>query len=375
MRNKKEIWFDARELDVTELKTILPVVINSGYDSLMIEPGQKNVIDKLSNRIGIIFMANESNLTGIIEVCNNCGKYRKIIVFSDQVDLLEKIKNCDVGIFAIISDRDTMNKCIELSNKFKNVMISFKHTTNIPLELILAFSQKNHSRVCKIVNSSEDGWVATMTMEMGSYAVLLKTADINDIMALSRKMKDNVEGDEKIEEFKVTNVKHVGMGDRVCIDTVSYLKKDEGMIIGSTSSGGILVSSENHYLPYMDLRPFRVNAGAIHSYVWCPNNTTKYLSELNAGDDVLVFNSKGEKRIVSVGRVKIEKRPLLLIEAERDGKIVNVIVQDDWHIRIILPGGNVANSTDLKKDCKILGLSAKAGRHLGVEIDETITEK
>lgn len=259
------------------------------------------------------------------------------------------MKKCDVGILLTISDRATMNKCIELSNSFKNVMISFEHTTNIPLELVLAFSQKNNSRVCKIVNSSDDGWIATMTMEMGSYAVLLKSVDVNDIAKLSRKINENIEGNEKIEEFKVTNVKHIGMGDRVCIDTVSYLEKDEGMIIGSTSSGGLLVSSETHYLPYMDLRPFRVNAGAIHSYVWCPNNTTKYLSELKVGDEVLVFNSKGEKRIVSVGRVKIEKRPLLLIEAECDGRMVNTIVQDDWHIRIILPDGGVMNSTELKR--------------------------
>lgn len=375
MKNKKEIWYDARELDEKEIKTVLPVVINSGFDSIMIEPSQKDIIETLSNRVGIIFAATENNIAGIIEVCNVLGKDRKIIVFSEQIDLLKKMKKCDVGILLTISDRATMNKCIELSNSFKNVMISFEHTTNIPLELVLAFSQKNNSRVCKIVNSSDDGWIATMTMEMGSYAVLLKSVDVNDIAKLSRKINENIEGNEKIKEFKVTNVKHIGMGDRVCIDTVSYLEKDEGMIIGSTSSGGLLVSSETHYLPYMDLRPFRVNAGAIHSYVWCPNNTTKYLSELKVGDEVLVFNSKGEKRIVSVGRVKIEKRPLLLIEAECDGRMVNTIVQDDWHIRIILPDGGVMNSTELKKDSKILGLSAKAGRHLGVEIEETITEK
>lgn len=59
---------------------------------------------------------------------------------------------------------------------------------------------------------------------------------------------------------KVTDVTHVGMGKRVCIDTVDCLKQNEGMLVGSKSCGGVLVSSETHYLPYMDLRPFRVNA-------------------------------------------------------------------------------------------------------------------
>ena len=60
------------------------------------------------------------------------------------------------------------------------------------------------------------------------------------------------------------------MGDRGCIDTTSIMTKDEGMIVGSTSAGGILVCSETHYLPYMELRPFRVNAGGVHSYVLSP---------------------------------------------------------------------------------------------------------
>ncbi len=40
------------------------------------------------------------------------------------------------------------------------------------------------------------------------------------------------------------------------------------MIIGSTGWGGIFVCSGTHYLPHMNLREFRVNIGAVHSYIW-----------------------------------------------------------------------------------------------------------
>ena len=46
------------------------------------------------------------------------------------------------------------------------------------------------------------------------------------------------------------------------------------MLIGSTSQGGILACPEVFFLPYMELRPFRVNAGGVHSYVYAMNDRT-----------------------------------------------------------------------------------------------------
>jgi 3-dehydroquinate synthase class II len=166
------------------------------------------------------------------------------------------------------------------------------------------------------------------------------------------------------------------MGDRVCIDTTSDLGPDEGMIIGSTSSGGLLMSSETHFLPYMELRPFRVNAGALHSYIWCAKGETRYLSELKAGDPVMAVSSDGRSRIVTVGRIKMERRPLLLIHAiSSQGVHVNTIVQDDWHVRLLGRNGEVKNSTRLGANDTILGHISVPGRHVGIAIEERIFEK
>ena len=66
---------------------------------------------------------------------------------------------------------------------------------------------------------------------------------------------------------------------------------------------------------YVASRPFRVNAGPVHAYVMTPGNKTKYLSELETGDEVLTVDQEGTTKIAIVGRVKIEKRPLMLVEA------------------------------------------------------------
>jgi 3-amino-4-hydroxybenzoic acid synthase len=54
-------------------------------------------------------------------------------------------------------------------------------------------------------------------------------------------------------------------------------------------------------LPYMNLRPFRVDADGIHMYVWAPNGRTPYFSDLGAGETVLAVNTSGQGRPVTVG--------------------------------------------------------------------------
>jgi 3-dehydroquinate synthase class II len=178
----------------------------------------------------------------------------------------------------------------------------------------------------------------------------------------------------ELKEATVTAIKPTGMGSRVCIDTTSDLTQDEGMILGSTSSGGLLTCSETHFLPYMNLRTFRVNAGGIHLYVWGPNDQAVYLSDLKAGDKIYVVNSSGEARAVTVGRLKIESRPLLYIECEIEGIKINTFIQDDWHVRMFGSKGEIRPSSEIKVGDKLLGYLDKPGRHVGLKIDETIKE-
>jgi 3-amino-4-hydroxybenzoic acid synthase len=138
----------------------------------------------------------------------------------------------------------------------------------------------------------------------------------------------------------------------------------------------ILCVSETHPLPYMPTRPFRVNAGAIHSYTVGKGGRTNYLSELKSGSRVTAVNIKGETRIVTVGRVKIETRPLLQIDAVApNGQEVNLILQDDWHVRVLGPGGTVLNSTHIVPGDTVLGYLPTEDRHVGYPIDEFCREQ
>jgi 3-dehydroquinate synthase II len=149
----------------------------------------------------------------------------------------------------------------------------------------------------------------------------------------------------------------------------------EGMLIGNSSSGLFLVHSESIENPYVAPRPFRVNAGPVHAYVRVAGGKTRYLSELKSGDDITIVNYKGQCQNSIVGRNKVEKRPLMLIEAECQGKIISAILQNAETIRLTQPNGKPISVVELKKGSKIVVFLEEAGRHFGMKIDETITEK
>ena len=212
------------------------------------------------------------------------------------------------------------------------------------------------------------------TLEVGVDGVVLKTDKIQEILNL-RKIIEKLEVNKEIlVSAKITGIKTIGTGDRVCIDTCSMLNVGEGMLIGSQANGLVLVHSESVESEYVASRPFRVNAGPVHAYILCPNDQTRYLSDLKAGDDVLAVDTDGNARQVVIGRVKIERRPLLLMEIEYKKKKFNIILQNAETIRLISDNKPVS-IVDLNKGDSILMWVDDKGRHFGMKVDESILEK
>ncbi|RBH49077.1 3-dehydroquinate synthase, partial [Pseudomonas sp. MWU13-2860] len=72
---------------------------------------------------------------------------------------------------------------------------------------------------------------------------------------------------------------------------------------------------------------------------------------------------------------KTEIRPLLLIEATfPQNRKVNIIMQDDWHVRVFSDEAKPRNVTELKPGDRVLGFGTEPGRHVGVKVDEHIIE-
>lgn len=136
-----------------------------------------------------------------------------------------------------------------------------------------------------------------------------------------------------------------------------------------------MVHPETLENPYVAPRPFRVNAGAVHAYILLPGGKTAYLADLAVGDTVLVAEHTGTTHDAVVGRVKIERRPLLLVEARAGDAKVSLVLQNAETIRLVREDGTAVSVAALEIGDRVLGSVAEGGRHFGVAVKETILEK
>ncbi|HEX3591385.1 MAG TPA: 3-dehydroquinate synthase II [Pseudonocardiaceae bacterium] len=281
----------------------------------------------------------------------------------------------EFGRFVQVSDAESLDVACRSAATEPWTMLHFTDPTKIPLEIVIAAADAAEGRLITMVDDIPEAEVVFGCLEKGSDGVLMAPRKPGDATDLQRAAEDT-SPELALVELRVTGITHVGMGERACVDTCTYLRQNEGILVGSHSKGMILCVSETHPLPYMPTRPFRVNAGAIHSYTLSADGRTNYLSELRSGGKVMAVDTKGQTRMVTVGRVKIESRPLLSIDAVApDGRTVNLMLQDDWHVRVLGPDAAVLNSTHLKPGDVLLGYQPAEERHVGYPIDEFCLEQ
>jgi 3-dehydroquinate synthase II len=274
----------------------------------------------------------------------------------------------DVVIFNIKSGEDE-EKIVNLSRK-KRVILQCSDWTIIPLENLIA----KGADVIAQVRNPEEMETAFGILEKGVNHVLYHADDIVELKKVLERFRSK--GDKiALQTAEVLEVKPVGMGDRVCVDTCTSMSMGQGMLVGNSSSALFLIHSESISNPYVSPRPFRVNAGPVHSYTRVPGGKTRYLSELSAGDPVLIVDFNGDTTTGIVGRLKIEKRPLMLVRAVVVDKEMTAIVQNAETIRLTDPVGKALSVVNLSPGDKILVAVEEGGRHFGMKIEESITEK
>ena len=286
-----------------------------------------------------------------------------------------KPKGKKVGIkFEVLSNTDIENVLSVSKKGLDFVIIEVKDWKIIPLENIIAKLHKIHTKIFAIARSTKEVRKMFSILEVGVDGVIFSTSSINEVKEAMVYLGTR---SFEMKQAKIIEIKEVGDGERVCVDTASILHKGEGMLIGNRSNFLFLVHNESVGSSFTSPRPFRVNAGAVHCYTLSPDGTTNYLSEVETGSEVLILNSKGEARRATVGRAKIERRPMLMIKASIGNEIGGIIAQDAETIRFVKPNGQLVSVTHLKKGDIVMAHSKPAtGRHFGMEVsDEYILEK
>ncbi|MBN1532632.1 MAG: 3-dehydroquinate synthase II [Spirochaetes bacterium] len=333
----KKIWLDLREWN----KSLVTEALESGVDAIL--------------TIGEL-VADIRDLGRIEVIAPDAGDLK----VPDDVEIV------------VIKDKGDENRA---AAALKSRMVAVRTTDwdIIPIENLIP---QGGERLFLFVRNLAETETAVRILEKGVAGVVLETHDPAEVARVARFIKDLDRESFSLERLVVRRVATIGMGDRVCIDTCANMEPGQGMLVGNSSQCLFLVHAENLENPYVAPRPFRVNAGAVHSYVRVPGNKTRYLGELKTGDPVLVVNSRGETEVSFVGRSKIEKRPLLVLSAvDSRGVEYSAVLQNAETIRLVGTDGVAMSVVSLKEGDTVLGLVEGGGRHFGMAVDETIREQ
>jgi len=273
-----------------------------------------------------------------------------------------------------VSSPEELERILHGASAERLVVVRWKGERLLPLETLVAAKQGRFA-VWIVTDEPREVPGALGALEHGADRVILEVSDT----AAVHRVDDLLESTElpslDWKEVEVTRVEPAGLGDRILVDTTSLLAESEGMVVGSSAAFLFHARSEAVGSRYTRPRPFRVNAGALHSYTLLPDGTTRYLSELQPGERVLVVTPRGRARSVRVGRIKIERRPLHLIGARAEVGERTVFLQEAETVRLSNPSSQGIATTELKVGDRVLGVALPPGRHLGRAVEETVHEQ
>ena len=262
------------------------------------------------------------------------------------------------------------------------VMLRCSDWKMIPLENIVAAASNSGTKIAVSISEEIDVQGVAFALEHGVDAIVIPPEEMAPSLWLSAKMvakeKISVKSEENVSDISVATVSSVttaGLGERVCVDLTERLSDGEGIFVGSSSSCLCLVHGETVPSQYVPSRPFRINAGAVHSYVMMANGSTKYLSELSSGDQVAVYSGDGLAKIATIGRLKIERRPLLKVSMKSENFTGNVILQQAETVRLVTSSGTAISVTEISSGDEITVLNEEGMRHIGISVQGEVTEK
>jgi len=289
----------------------------------------------------------------------------------------------NAGRVVNVSNSDGQSFARSLAGSVDWILLEFGDWKMIPIENIIAACNSGPTKVAAKISKSEQILGAAFALEIGVDAILVPEELMETALIAKSQKGEKKEsevsipssGNIELTTFEITEVREGMIGDRVCIDLISMLEIGDGMLVGSNSKSLVLVHGETVESEFVPTRPFRVNAGPVNAYILMADGSTKYLSELSMGDEVMVVNSSGKTKSATIGRLKIENRPFLLIKwTDEDNNQGGTLLQQAETVRLVLPSRELISITEIRPKDKIFGITFKTGRHIGIPIKAEVSE-
>ena len=292
-----------------------------------------------------------------------------------------------IGSRITIDSHESQEKARSLIGSVEWLVVEFKDWAMIPIENMVAAVEQTPTKIAAVITEPEQAQGAAFALQKGVDAIvigpdsfLMEAASIAKSQRLERRSKqtdhESSESRTGLTALSITSVEDGGIAERYCIDMTRLLSLGEGLLAGSTASSFVLIHGETLDSEYVPSRPFRVNAGPPQAYVMMADGTTKYISGLLTGDEVMLVSKDGDTRSATIGRLKIETRPMVLLKwTDGNDKEGCMFMQQAETVRVIGLDSYPVSITTVKPGDEILGWCDSAARHIGASISSSVTER
>src|SRR6266699_967293 len=159
-----------------------------------------------------------------------------------------------IGRLAAIRSARDESAVRALRGTTKHVVVRTEDWKVIPLENLIAHFQGSGTRLLVEVHDAAEAKLFLETMEVGVDGIFLTPSSPREIPVV-RALLESVRRDVSLTRAKVTAIRPLGLGDRVCVDTCSLLRTGEGLLVGNSSSGLFLIHAETIESGYVAARP------------------------------------------------------------------------------------------------------------------------
>lgn len=306
--------------------------------------------------------------------------------FSDGHRLM--FKQNVVGAFITVNSEERQEYARSLVGSVEWLVLDFSDWSMIPIENLVAACEGTPTKIAAVLSTPEQAQGAGFALHKGVDALvvtpsneMIEAALVVKSQRLERTTQNNYEIVSQpvhvgLGKLTVTSVEAGGTAERYCIDMTRLLEDGEGLLLGSNASSFLFVHGETVDSEFVPTRPFRVNAGPPHAYIRMSNGQTKYLSELQSGDEIHVVSTEGMQRCATVGRLKIELRPMILVKwIDENDKEGNMFLQQAETVRVVGLNKKTKSITALKPGDIVIGWSDMGSRHIGAPISSAVTER
>ena len=294
--------------------------------------------------------------------------------------------NSKIGVHVHINTEERQQYARSLAGTVEWIYLTFEDWSMIPIENVVAACDQTPTRIAAEIIEPLQAHGAGFALEIGVDALVCSEKELEAALIV-KSLRNSTEEiqDEGIDEnhdtlslseVKITSIESGHTGDRVCIDLTSLLEVGEGMLIGSTARSLALIHGETIESTCVPKRPFRINAGSVEAYTLMADGSTKYLSELISGDQILVVSMQGITRICTIGRLKIETRPFILLRySDEKHNQAHVLLQQAETVRVLDENGAACSVTELRIGDVIIAYNTNQTRHIGVSVSATSVER